>query len=227
MKLVPRKKDDRIGFYQAHIAAWTANAVAMGSTAAAVTAVQTQLATAVAAMEAQRVAQAAAKTAVQVCDQAVALLNDLGMVVIEQVRTKARTAGDGVYSLADLPVPATPTNKPAPGKVTDFKATLTDIGGLEMSFKCPNPVGTSGTMYQIFRKIGDAVEPTYIGGSGSKTFVDNTLPAGVAKVTYQIQAVRSTGSGPWAAFIVMFGTPVNGVVSTQVTETNASPKIAA
>ncbi|HEY0009575.1 MAG TPA: hypothetical protein VGB55_12685, partial [Tepidisphaeraceae bacterium] len=98
---------------------------------------------------------------------------------------------------------------------------------LDLKFTCKNPTGTSGTLYQIFRQIGEAVEPLYIGGTGTKTFVDNTLPAGVAKVTYSIQGVRSTAVGPWAAFTVKFGTPVNGVASTQVTETQASPKIAA
>ncbi|HEV7300083.1 MAG TPA: hypothetical protein VGN72_12010 [Tepidisphaeraceae bacterium] len=227
MKLVPKKKEARIGFYQAHIATWAANAVAMGASAADVTAVQTALTTAVGTLEAQRVAQTAAKSAVQACDQAVARLNALGMVVIEQVRTKARTAGDGVYTLADLPVPATPAAKGAPGKSTDFTATLNDIGGLELKWKCPNPAGTSGTIYQIFRLIGESVEPIYIGGAGSKTFVDSTLPAGVQKVTYQIQAVRSTAVGPWAAFTVKFGAAVNGVASTQVIETQATPKMAA
>ena len=53
-------------------------------------------------------------------------------------------------------------------------------------------------------KIGGG-DATYIGDAGAKRFVDATVPAGTAQVTYQIQAIRSTAAGAWATFVVNIG----------------------
>ena len=155
-------------------------------------------------------------------------LTNSGNVVVEQVRTKARTAGAGVYPLANIPAPATPGPRPAPGKPTDFVATLDESGALALRWKCPNPAGSGGTIYQIYRRTTPAGEFAYLGGSGTKAFVDTTLPAGSAAVTYQLQAVRSTGTGPWAQFNVNFGTGTGGgtMMTTSVVE-GTPTKIAA
>ena len=43
-------------------------------------------------------------------------------------------------------------------------------------------------VYQVYRRATATGEFTYLGGSGAKTFVDSTIPAGSSQVTYQIQA---------------------------------------
>ncbi|HYE18082.1 MAG TPA: hypothetical protein VEA69_06545, partial [Tepidisphaeraceae bacterium] len=52
-----------------------------------------------------------------------------------------------------------------------------------------------------------------LGTVGAKSFVDATLPAGAAGVTYEIRAVRSTATGSAAQFPVSIGTRAGGAVS--------------
>jgi hypothetical protein len=218
MSLIPDSKVGKIEFCENHVTPWTANAVAMGSSAAAVTAWSAQVSAARDAYTAQQAAQSAAMDATTNLNLALQALMDSTASVIKQVRAKADISGDGVYALASLPVPATPSPKPAPGKPTDFTVELDESGALNLGWKCPNPPGTSGTIYQIWRRIGADGEFAYLGGSGDKTFIDSTIAAGSSQVTYQIQAVRSTGVGPWAQFNVNFGVGGGGAMMASVTE---------
>ena len=95
--------------------------------------------------------------------------------------------------------------KGPPGAVSNFKVQLEGNGAPTLKWTSDNPPGTQGTMYQIWRKIGDGAF-TYCAGTGAKTFTDNNVPVGTSSITYQIQAVRSTAGGPWAQFNVNFGT---------------------
>ena len=115
---------------------------------------------------------------------------------------------------------------PPPGTPTAIRATLGGDGSLTLAWKCNNPRGASGTMYQVYRRATAAGEFTYLGGAGEKKFVDATIPAGAAQVTYQIQAVRSTAVGPWAQFNVNFGA-VAGGGETAAAVGEKSPKLAA
>src|SRR5439155_25688357 len=95
-------------------------------------------------------------------------------------------------------------------------ATIKQTGGLELAWKCPNPPGSSGTIYQVWRRATPLAEFEYLGGSGDKRFADTTIPAGSSQVTYQIQAVRSTAVGDFAQFNVNFG--VSGGTLTATVE---------
>jgi hypothetical protein len=121
--------------------------------------------------------------------------------------------------LLGLSVRALPTPIGPPGLPTSFNATLNFNGSLDLSWKCPNPRGSTGTMYMVWRSI-DNGEITYCGGCGSRKYTDTTVPPGTRTVAYQIQGVRSTQAGPFALFTVTFG-----MGSTTVTEQPA--KIAA
>ena len=226
MSVIPDTKVGKIEFCENHVAPWTTNSVAIGSSAPAVTAWATAVTNARAAYAAQQAAQSAAKDATTDLNVAMQTMMDATTSIIKQVRAKADITGDSVYSLASLPVPATPAPRPAPGKPTDLLVTLDESGILNLGWKCINPAGASGTIYQVWRRIGAATEFTYIGGSGTKTFVDNTLPTGSTQVTYQIQAVRSTAVGPWAQFNVNFGVSSAGTMTAMVTESTPT-KIAA
>ena len=128
---------------------------------------------------------------------------------------KAPTTTDTMRSDLGLTVPKIPSPPAEPGTPEKFKAELTALGALNLSWKCTNPTG--GTMYQIFRAIDDGAV-SYIGGAGGKKFVDQTVPTGAAKVTYQIQAQRSTAAGAWATFDVKFGMSPSGSAVQSVTQ---------
>jgi hypothetical protein len=124
-----------------------------------------------------------------------------------------------------LSVRATPTPTPDPGTATDFKVAISVNGDLDVSFKCKNPVGSRGTVYQIWRRVGATGPYTYLCGVGSKKFTDSTIPAGATQLAYQVQAVRSTAVGGWAQCDVNFGAAPSGAMTASVTET--APKLAA
>ena len=50
----------------------------------------------------------------------------------------------------------------------------------------------------------------YLGGVGTKKFLDNTLPAGPSPIIYQIQGVRTTAIGTAQEFIVNIGVGSSG-----------------
>ena len=224
MGLLPENHAARIAWFQTRITLWTTNATAIGTTTTQVTDVQTKATAAAAALAAQETAQNAAKAATQALFDAMSALTNSGMTVIEQVRTKARSAGEGVYPLANIPAPATPAPVGPPGTPNNFAAELSQDGSLELTWKCSNPVGCIGVVYQVWRRTTPEGEFAYLGGAGEKKFVDATIPAGSSQLTYKIQAVRSSSIGPWATFNVTFGTESNGTVTASVV---TAPKIAA
>jgi hypothetical protein len=121
----------------------------------------------------------------------------------------------------------TPSARPAPGQPFAFAVELDQTGILTLKWKCDNPAGTQGTIYQVWRRVGPTGDFSYVGGSGTKSFIDATLPAGSSSVTYQIQAVRSTAVGPAAQFIVNFGVGGTGGVMTASVIEGVPTKIAA
>jgi hypothetical protein len=108
---------------------------------------------------------------------------------------------------------------------TAFKVTLNPDGSLELTFKCSNPAGAGGTIYQVSRKIG-AGAWQMIGGSGEKKFLDDTVPTGTASVSYRVQAVRSTQKGTANYFTVNFGVGGGGEMTATLAEPQP-PRIAA
>ena len=207
MAVLPRDNVSKIEYCEGHTTVWGANAVAIGTTPAAVTDLTTKTTDARAAYLAQQVAQSAAKAATNTFNMAVAAMAAAAADIIKQVRVKASTAGDSIYSLAEIPVPATPTPVGPLGKSGDFTVELdSTTGALNLKWKNTNPRGATGVIYQIWRKLGVDGDFTYVGGVGEKKYTDNDLPAGTACVQYQVQAVRSTSVGPLALFVVNVGT---------------------
>ena len=221
--LVPKAKNANIAFYENHIGPWSTNAVAIGTTAATVTDLQTKTDAARAALTAQQQAYQTAKTATEALKNAINAMNDAGAGIIDQIRGMAKNSGNpNVYTLAEIPGPAIPAPVAPPAQPRDFKVSL-DNGSLIITWKASNPAGAQGTIYRIFRSANGG-PTTYLGDVGSKKFIDTDIPAGTTQVTYEIQGVRSTAAGMWGTFIVKFGTNAVGEATATIAST---PKIAA
>ncbi|MBK7405794.1 MAG: hypothetical protein IPJ41_14530 [Phycisphaerales bacterium] len=126
--------------------------------------------------------------------------------MIDTIKNFAQTTDDpNVYVLAQIPPPAQGGTVPPPGTPFDFRVGLRQDGSVELAWKCNNPAGAGGTVYEILRS--DAGGPmTYVESVGVKKFLDETVPANSGPLTYQITAVRSTLRGSPAQFTVLFGT---------------------
>jgi len=220
MSLIPNTKSAKIAFFNSKIAPWTTNATAIGTTAGAVTALEALVTDAQTKLDAQVAAEQAAKTATMTSNNGVDAMVTAGSDIIKAIRAKAATAGISVYELAQIPDPATPTPVTTLGQPSDFNVGLGADGALTLKWKCSSP-RASGVIYQVWRRIGNASDFSYLGGTGAKSFVDDTLPAGSSSMVYKLQAVRSTATGPWATFTVLVGMGSSGMTASVAPSTGA------
>lgn len=220
MRVVPRNKQPQVQFFMTHLPKWTANAEAIGTTPQMVATMADQTEAARAALVEQQMAQQAARNATLKCQIALERMATTGAAILLQIRSRAQTEGAGVYSLASLTAPAKASPIGAPGTPTEFTYTLDARGALKLRWKCKNPRGSVGTMYQVSRRLGFDGPLVQLGLSGTKRFIDDTIPAGASQIVYQIQAIRSTAVGPAALFNVNFGT-------TLPSKTKLAPRMAA
>ena len=228
MSVLPDGKVARIEWCEQHIDTLETNATAVGTTTAAVTDLENKTAAARAAFNAQKQAQDDAKSATNTFNLAVAAMTAAAADIIKQVKSAAALNGDGVYSLANIPVPATPGPIGPLGTPDRFTAKFDGVGGLEMAWKCTQPSSATGTVYQIWRRLGgETGELEFLGNTGEKRFLDSTIPAGTSHVVYQVRAIRSTSAGGWAQFNVNFGVNGTGAAAVASVEPVTSPKIAA
>jgi hypothetical protein len=231
MGVVPDDRLGKIEFYEAHLQPWTANAAAIGLAPASVTALAALVTTARKAYDGHLAAQAAARAATQSFYDAVRAMHGgpgAGADMIATIKTFAATQSDpNVYVLAQIPPPAAGGPTPPPGTPFDFTVTLMQDGSLGLRWKCNNPSGTVGTIYEVKRAMGAGGAMEFVGASGVKSFTDDTLPSGASPVMYQITAVRSTARGNPAQFVVNFGVGGGGFAVTSVTPVGAGVKMAA
>ena len=231
MGIVPDNRLGKIEFYEAHITPWTTNAVAIGLTAGSVTALGTLTTNARKAFDAAEAARQAAKTATQAYYDAVRAMHSgpgAGSDMIELIKNKAQTTNNpSVYTLAQIPPPATPGTTPPPGLPFNFTVGLLQNGALELKWKCNNPSGTQGTVYEVKRRVGATGAFGYVGSSGVKNFTDDTVAAGSPSVTYQVTAIRSTQRGNPGQFTVSFGVGGPGLTIASVVEGGGTMKMAA
>jgi len=215
MGIIPTKKIERLEFFETHLSPWTTNATALGLTNTQMTALSVAVGNARTAWQTAQAARDASKAATAEFNDSLSGAGKLVAEAIELIRNKAESTNDpSVYNLAQIPQPATPGTIPPPGTPTDFKISLEQGGALGLSWKCPNPEGSVGTIYEVRRQQqgGPSNVWTFAGASGIKEFLDETLPSTWASsgVNYQITAVRSTSRGVPSIFNVRFGVSGGG-----------------
>lgn len=213
MSLLPDTRIGKIEFYHTHAPVWRDAADEIGVTVAQVDALAAKVAAARAALLAQQEAMLAARAATAAYNLAVADLHRDGMTLVAAIRTTAAqaaaTEGPGagveVYVAAQVPPPAARRPLPPPGRPREVRATLLPTGTLRLTWKCTNPHGATGTMYEIRRRDGAHAPLLHVATVGVKHFVDESPPAGVGTVTYSIRAIRSTNAGPEELLLVNLG----------------------
>src|SRR5215218_10373436 len=100
MRLVPEDNVGRIEFYETHLSRWAERAAEIGTTEADVAELQGLADEARSAMIAQHRAQSTAQSATLRVNMAIEALARKGSNVVQQIRAKAATDGNAVYSLA-------------------------------------------------------------------------------------------------------------------------------
>jgi hypothetical protein len=221
MAILPKKTQDLLDFCDAHVTPFTTNAVAIGLTTAQATTFKNAAGAARANFNAAVAADNAKKAATLTSQTSVAALRKIAAETIALVKAFAESSATppAVYTLANLPMPATPAPAPAPGTPTGFSASLSQSGVVTLKWKCANPPGIGGTIYECRRKINGGTF-AFIGAVGTREFSDGTLPAGSTGVVYEITATRSTLRGNPAQFNVNFGIGGGGMFIASTSEGN-------
>ena len=208
MSIVPDHRIGKLAFYESHLPAWSLHAAEIGLNAASVAALGVLTAAARADYDAHIKAQNAARAATQKFYDSVRAMHagpGAGADMIQTIKTHAQVTSDpAVYALAMIPSPSTAGATAPPGTPFKFTTALREDGSIELKWKCGNPSGTVGTIYEVMRSVNGGAM-TFVGATGVKSFADDTLPSGSANVTYQVTAIRSTARGKPAQFTVNFG----------------------
>ena len=227
MGVVPNTKTGKIEFYEGHIDDWTTHALDIGLSVGEVGALAALITASRTSFTNQTTQIAAAKSATSACNNDVAAMHALGAALIQKIRVYAETNNNpNVFVLANIPAPASPSALPAPGICDQFEVQLLDTGALQLKWKCSNPTGAVGTVYEIRRKLSTAAPFVFIGAAGGdKTFVDDTVPFGSSSVFYQVVGRRSGLVGPSNTYVVTFG--VGGGGGFTVSQVVEGAKLAA
>ena len=180
MSTYPAKREEFLKWCEAHQDIFSSNAAAIGLTPAQATAFKNQTAALRAKTTSQTMAKDAAKAATQAVVETDGDMRELASDVVRSIRTFANnTNNDNVYNIAQIPAPGSGGVVPPPGTPTDFKVELNSDGSITLRWKAQHPEGSDRVVYFVQRKLVGQTAFTLVGGSGERSYQDNTLPIGV------------------------------------------------
>lgn len=220
MGIIPLNKVERVEFCESHWPVWSTNATMIGLTAAQGTAFKNLTTAARVAYDAAQAAKQAYRAAVTAQDAAIsAAISGPGGAadLLRVIKGFAELSNnpDSVYSLAQIPPPATPVPLPAPGTPEKIAVTLEPSGAVTITWEATDAAASSGAYFNITRKLPGQTSFTLVGGSpGSTTesrrmsFTDFTIPTSAASAgaQYIIQGRRGNRMGEMSeAVVVQFG----------------------
>mgnify|MGYP001796569027 CR=1 FL=1 len=208
MSTIPQSYPAAIDWCTDRLANWPNDPATIGLDAARVAELASLTAAASAALADARQLDEDKKAAFASYNTAAKAMRDYASQSVGIIRGFAKASEDPstVYTAAQIPAPAEPTPAPPPGVPFDFKVNLLQDGSIELNFECDNG-GEGGVSYEVRRRDGTSqTEPfNFVMNATERRFVDDTIPAGTASVTYRIVAFRTTGRGNPAVFLVSFG----------------------
>lgn len=229
MSILPKRIQDLLDFCDGHTNTFSANAAAIGISSGTALAFKNATDKAKADYKAALASDDVKKAAFSTSQQSVKALRKLAGDTINIIKSFADASATPsvVYNLAQLPMPSAPGPVAAPGTPTDFTAGIEPSGAITLRWKCVNPVGGGGTVYEIQRKFGSG-NFAVVGIIGTRSFTDDSLPSGSVGVMYKITAIRTTIRGTSNIFVVNFGIGGGGgMVIASTSEGVAPMKMAA
>lgn len=226
MSIAPKATLDFLEFCKLHIGPWTTTPSAVGLSAPLAASFQASYDKAQASYDDAESKNAIKKAATLISQDDVRALRRTVSECLGVIKGFAETQPSpaAVYAAAEIPAPLPPSPAPAPGTPTEFSVGLSQSGVIMLAWKCANPTGTTGTIYEVRRRTGMGAW-NFIGATGVKAFDDDTLmsSAAVNGVTYEITAVRSTKRGLPAQFNVNFGIGGDGAMVASVENVPSVP----
>lgn len=205
MGVIPDSKQEILNWGTAHAPVFSANAVAIGLTvieagafAAAVTAAQTAWNDAIAARE-------VAKAKTVTSDAAFGTLFDKASITVSTIKAFADKNANppAIYALAQIPMPAEPQPAGPPPAPQNVTCQIDNLGRVDVRWSGSTRYST---FFNVWRKLYGETTWTQVGATGSKSFVDATVPQGTPSAIYYVQGQRGQNVGePSETIAVIFG----------------------
>ncbi|MEQ9097324.1 MAG: hypothetical protein RIE32_13795 [Phycisphaerales bacterium] len=216
MSTIPRENDAAVAWCATHLPIWTANAAAIGLDPLELAELSTLISEANTRLTARDQAKDAASGAIGSFNEAAGLMRDMAALQVTKIRTFAKASDTPaiVYEDAQIPAPADPSPRPAPGTPVLFTVALDQSGALKVEFKCPNPPRVTALTYRVERSLGAQQPFVFFKNAKERSFTDDTVPSGSGDVTYRVTAQSSTKDGAPGYFTVRLG--VNQQAQPQV-----------
>lgn len=204
-QVIPDSKQDVLNWGTSHAPIFTLNALGIGLTApeaavfaAAVTAAGTAWTDAIAARE-------VAKAKTVLSDAAFATLFDKASITVSIIKAFAdkNVNPPAIYALAQIPMPAERQPSGAPPAPQNVSCQIDNLGRVDVRW-----TGSTryATFFNVWRKLQGQSMWTQVGATGSKSFVDATVPEETVSAMYYVQAQRGDTTGPESETIaVIFG----------------------
>lgn len=217
MPVVPSKDVDAIQYFEDHVSIWSEAGPTIGVTVPQADGVSDATAAARTAYQAQQQAKQAAKNSTVAFQAAMRVMRTKGGDLIKTVKAFAANSADPstVYTKAQIEPPAPPTSAPLPGQPTDFNVQLQSDGAVNIKWKSTNSAASGGVYFAVRRKLAGETSFTLVGTTGSKSFVDATIPTGTTSLTYIVQGFRGQSAGTASEQLsLQFGSAGSGAVNT-------------
>jgi len=216
-KVVPSSREDMIAFFAQRVAQWQANATALGVSTTEINSLISLLTTATTDQTTAINARQASKNATVNYHLSTDLLRELGSGIIAVIKARAETTDNPALSaLASIPPPAKPAPLGTPDAPTELNSSLQNGGTVALTWKASRAGGTSFRIYRSLKNLDTPAGPfDLIGSTEEKTFIDNTLPAGLQSATYYVVASRPAGnSGNSDVSTLYFGSAAGNPAAT-------------
>jgi len=206
-QVLPRADLAMIEWFEQRIADWAADPTGIGLTGDQIITLSSQVAAGRSSYNTAQQARNTSRSATVVFHDDSGTLRNFGGDLIKTIKAFAETTDDqNVYADADVPPPAPPSPRGAPGMPTNITTALTNLGEIELAWKAENASASTGAFFVIQRKLDSETQWNNIGQVGTKAFSDATVPLGTARATYIIIPRRGDLVGPASTpFSVQFG----------------------
>ncbi len=204
---LPGGRVQSLEFLENHLAQWGTNQAAIGITSAAIIDLSLEVVNTRTAFTSVELVRQDSITKTQNFYTKADAMHVKGADVISTIKSFAASSGDSanVYLLAGLTPKDPPQPAPVPEQPSNGNAQLGGNGAVIINFEAR---GVTGTVWQVWRQLGTETEYSFIGNadSATKSYTDNSLPAGQSSAQYTIQGVRGSVTGPVSfAIVVKFG----------------------
>ena len=216
---IPNDDASFIAWARTHADIWAGGQTppAIGLSPAEVAAFAAKTAAAEAAYSAMLAARQASLDATALKDTRFADLRAEASADLSRIDAFATTTGNpGVYPLAGIPAPKTPSARTAPPAPTDLRTIVGTDGSVTLTFKATTGGGATYLVQRRTTSIEGLESPyAFMGFAGDdKKFVDNAVPEGVRSVGYRVAARLSSGpqSGWSVTRTIPFGSQDNSPV---------------